>query len=166
MASLKEIQDEIKTAFSALEEATDENREELESALSDYLQDLGELEADKADAIGFMLREQTARIAFLKDEEKRIAMRRKSAENALSRTKDYFKAVMTEAGLQKVKGNTSTIYLRKSESVFVGVEAENLPEEFKKISISARAADIKKAIKSGVDVPGCEIRTNYGFNVR
>jgi hypothetical protein len=167
MTTMSNIQLEIRNILESIEQVPEEQHEELE----DYLAGLGDLEAEKADAIAFVLREQKARIEFLKDEEKRIKARRNAAERGLERTKEYFKGMMYANGLKQIKGNSSTLFLRKSESVNLGenfVPELCLPEECykKEVSIKIDRNKIKQKIKSGESIEGCSLVENFSLNVR
>lgn len=168
MPTMIEIQNEISNVFRALEECDDEQRNELEKKAIEYINMLGEQEADKADAYAHVVREQNARVEFLKAEKKRIEQRLRTATNQVNSTKAYFIDVLERSGVKKIIGNSSTISLRRSEAVLVETSSEKLPEGLKtvKTTITANKAAIKKAIKSGEDVHGCRIVENTSLQVR
>lgn len=173
MATFDEVQHEISNILDSLETAEPLVVKVLQDELDAYLEDLATMEADKADAIAFMIRQQQARIDLLKSEEQRIRGRCQAAERQLARTKDYFKSVMEKHSLQKVKGNSSTLYLRKSEKVEINIfaeldPAENLPGQFVKVKTTYEVdkAAIKSALKDGEDVPNCSLVETFNLNVR
>lgn len=168
MPTMIEIQTEIYNTFRAIEECDDEQREELENYVNEYLDMLAEQEADKIDAYAHVIREQSARIEFLKAEKKRIDARLKTANNGLDRMKVYMVDVLNQAGIKKATGNSSTLSLRRSEAVLVSVGPDTLPEELKtvKTTITPNKKAIKDAIKSGKDIDGCSIVENMSLQVR
>lgn len=105
---------------------------------------------------------------MLKAEEKRIANRRKAAENGLERLKERLVFQLQTSGLKKVSGLTSTVSLRKSESVCVECAPESLPVgmyiEKKEYKVDKKA--IKEAIKEGQKINGCSIVKNELLIIR
>ena len=168
MPTMIEIQTEINNTFRALEYCDDDQRAQIEKAAEEHLSMLAEQEAEKIDAYAHVIREQVARVEFLKAEKKRIDDRIRVANNGLDRMKSFMLSVLNSSGIKNAKGNSSTLYIRKSESVLVETASEKLPEEFKtiKTTITANRAAIKKAIKDGESVEGCRISENQSLVVR
>lgn len=168
MATFNDIQHEIKTIIESLETCDEDQYAELEESALSYLDDLANAEAEKIDAYAYVMREQAARIEFIKSEEKRLAQRRRTAENALSAIKQRLISQLEYANLKKVAGNTSTVSLRKSKSVFVGIDAESLPEGLRtqKTTFSADKKAIKAALESGENIEGCSIEEGTSLLVR
>ncbi len=60
---------------------------------------------------------------------------------------------MTRANKTKIEGTTAKLSLRrKPPHVCLNCEPEQLPDEFKKVEITPRLAEIKKAIKDKPDI--------------
>ena len=165
MPSMSNIQEEIRTVLEAMEHA--EPGEVDESTLEAYLDELATQEAEKVDAYGYVLRQQTARIQFLKDEEKRVQNRRRAAENALDRMKSHMLHVMQSNGLRKVSGATTTISLRKSVSVAVD-DLSVLGDQFVRVKTITEPdkTAIKEAIVGGASVPGARLVESESLQVR
>lgn len=165
MPSMSNIQDEIRTVLEAMEHA--EPGEVDESTLEAYLDELATQEAEKVDAYGYVLRQQTARIQFLKDEEKRVQNRRRAAENALDRMKSHMLHVMQSNGLRKVSGATTTISLRKSVSVVVD-NVDLLPKQYlrAKMVVDPDKSAIKESFTGGASVPGARLVESESLQVR
>jgi hypothetical protein len=162
---MNDIQAEIRNVLEAME-CADANEVDAH-VLDAYLEELATQEAEKIDAYGYVLRQQVARIQFLKDEEKRVQNRRKAAENALDRMKSRMLHVMTANGLRKVSGATTTISLRKSASVVVD-DVSLLSEQFVRIKTTTEPdkVAIKDAMLSGVDVAGARLVESESLQVK
>lgn len=166
MPTMNDIQAEIRNVLESME-CADVNEVD-ENVLDAYLDELASQESDKVDAYGFVLRQQSARVQFLKDEEKRVNARRKAAENALERMKGHLLHVMQSSGLRKVSGSTTTISIRTTRSVKVSVGAEQLPNEFVRVKTTYEAdkSAIKAAIDAGIVIDGCSIEDGEFLQVK
>lgn len=167
MPSMQDIQSEISNLLGAVEDMDPEVFEANMPALESYANELASQEASKVDGIAYAMRKAQADIDFLKSEEGRIHSRRIAREKAMDRFREYMTKVFLDHGLQKVKGTTSTAFIRQTEAVIVS-DAQALPEELvtMKVEYAPDKAAIKAAIKGGRDVPGAELRTNHNINFR
>ena len=165
MPNLEEIHQEMENIFDASKELSDE---EQQQAALDYLEQLALQEADKVDAIGFVDRKSKSEVAFLKEEETRIRSRRQALEKRLAHFKVYLRDLMLKRGLKKIKGQHTTIFLRDTTSVHLLVPDQDLPEGFRKRRVEYKADKpaIKKALSAGELVPGAELVTSTGINIR
>ena len=163
MASLHEIEMEIGNILAISEELPDDQQ----PAALEYLDQLAALEADKVDGISYMVRKRAAEIDWLKDEEQRLRQRRQAMESRLIQFKEYLRDVMLKNGLQKLKGNKASVFLRNSEAVDVYHVAE-LPEKFvtMKIDYQPDKSKIKDAIKAGQIVPGAQLQSRTTAVIR
>ena len=151
---LNDIELEIQNILAVAEELP----EDQHPAALEYLDALATMEAEKVDGISFVVRKRANEIDWLKDEEQRLRQRRQAMESRLIQFKAYLKDIMQSQGLQKIKGNKASIFLRQSEAVEIDHAAE-LPEKFVNIRIESipDKAKIKEAIKSGSTVPGASL---------
>jgi len=98
-------------------------------------------------------------IEAMKTEEKRMAERRKNAENKYDRFKEYVKTNMEDLGLEKLENELGTLAVRRNP-VSVEVYDESLiSDEYKKekVTVTIDRTAIKEAIKSGVSVQGARL---------
>lgn len=144
-----------------------ETGEILDVNAFDELKDL-EVERDiKIENTGLFIKNLDAEITALKAEEKRLAERRKAKENKYNWTKSFLNDFMVMEGLPKFETAKLKLSFRKSESV--GITNEKLlPEKFVKTEIISNPmkAEIKKALKSGDDIPGAELVENQNLQVK
>lgn len=103
------------------------------------------------------IRNMEADITALKEEEKRLAARRKSLENTIERAKSAMQYAMNVSGEKKIKSNLFTISIQNNPPKVVMDEAyiENIPERYiKYLNPEIDKAKIKEDIQKGIDVEG------------
>ena len=152
MASIYEMTEEFRTLWSLMEEGTldddmlagafDVAKEDLAYKLEGYCKFLKNLESD---------------IAGLKEEEKRIATRRRTMENTVERAKEAMKTAMLTAGEKKIQCGTFTTSIQNNAPSVVVDEQyiENIPAEY--LRVKEPEIDKKKLLedlKSGKDLEG------------
>ena len=166
MPSLTAIQQEIATVLDTLADM-DVSLEQQEAALS-YLDDLALQEAEKTDAIGYVMRRAKADAEFLKGEEQRLAARRHAIENAQQRMKMRLLNVMNEHGVRKLKGASTTLYVRQSDVVEIRCDPSELPDAYvNKATVYQPVRDaIKEALAGGATIPGVSVVTRESVAMR
>lgn len=144
-----------------------ETGEILDVNAFDELKDL-EVERDiKIENTGLFIKNLDAEITALKAEEKRLAERRKAKENKLNWTKRFLEEFLKVEGEMKFETARVKMSFRKSESV--AIADENLiPDKYIKTEIIKNPIknDIKKALKTGQEVPGAELIVNMNLQVK
>ena len=108
-----------------------------------------------------------AEIEALKQEEKRIAEKRKTMERALERFEDYIDMIYRESGQDKLKAGTFTLSHRKSVKTIVENE-ELLPPHYKiqKVEYKPDLKAIKNDIQNGQFVAGCHLEEVYNLQIK
>ncbi len=154
MTTLIGIEEEIGNVLAVSEELGEDQHQ---AALA-YLDELAIAEAEKADAVAYVVRKRQSEVEFLKSEEDRIRSRRKAMESRLIQFREYLADIFQRNGLQRVKGVKSTLFLRRSSSVEI-VDMRELPSEYvqTRIEYVPRKTQIKDALKGGQAVPGAQI---------
>ena len=115
------------------------------------------------EGIALAVKNYAAEAKAIKEEEEKLAKRRRSCENAAQRCKEYLKQAL---GGEKLKTARVSVSYRNSESVTID-DLGSLTEEY--IRIPEPQADktaIKKAIKAGKEVAGAHIETSKSVIVR
>ena len=138
----------------ALIDAMQNSQEELSIKLENYCKFIKNMEADAK--------------AF-KEEEQRLAARRKTLENTIERAKSAMKYAMDVAGEKKIKGNLFTISLQNNPASVVLDEQymENIPEKYliHKTDINKRL--MAEDIKNGVNLEGlAHLEQSEGLRIR
>jgi uncharacterized protein YqgV (UPF0045/DUF77 family) len=134
-------------------------------------QDLVSKMVEKADNFGRYVRTRESIVAAIKDEEKRLADRRKAIENHVDRLKSYAVMCMRLMQRDKIEGTTFTLAVQKNNvTAIIEAEAEELLEAFQKYhpaTFSVDRAAVLAALKAGVEVPGCALaEPSYHLRIR
>jgi hypothetical protein len=163
---------ELENDYLALMQAIDD--EEIpEECIADTLEAIkGEIEV-KADNIACLLKNVEADITAIKAEETRLAERRKAKEKAHERLKQYLSDALQRIGIDKVETARNKITFRKSEKVEI-CDADALFEflcnERSELMIYSapkpNLTEIKKALKSGAEIVGAELKTNNNIQIK
>ena len=119
---------------------------------------------EKALNIAKAIKNSDAVAEATRTEENAMSARRKAAEAVSERLKRYL-AAYVPAG-RKICDATTVIGWRKSTVVDVQCAIESLPDEYKKIEITARRAEIKDALKSGESIPGCQLVEKQNISIK
>ena len=160
--SLYIIKEEYLDLISQIEQAEGELTPDLESALTI---NKAELEV-KSIAYVEVIKQRESFNARIDEEIKRLQAIKKSNDNLILRLKNNLLNAVNmfgnfEAGFLKLS-------TRKSKSVEVNIDTNDLPKEFKSIKVT-EAPDktaIKKAIESGQEVEGCRIVENINLAIK
>lgn len=140
---------------------------ELSDAVGDTLDALNEAIEAKAEDVASFIFSLQADSAALKQEEQRLAERRRLNDAKIERMKTYLHDMLDDAQIDKVKGTLFTIGFRKSQAVNV-LDLDTLPEALKrtKTIVEADKTAIKQALKQGLDVPGAVLVDNRNLSIR
>ena len=160
--SLYVIKEEYLDLIIQIEQAEGELTPELESALTI---NKSELEV-KSIAYVEVIKQRESFNARIDEEIKRLQAIKKSNDNLVLRLKNNLLNAVNmfgnfEAGFLKLS-------TRKSKSVEVNIDTNDLPKEFKSIKVT-EAPDktaIKKAIESGQEIEGCRIIENINLAIK
>lgn len=102
----------------------------------------------------------------LKEEEKRLADRRKSLENRIVNLKEYAESSMKAVGLTNIKGKVFTLGLQKNAPSVEIREEESIPEQYFVLEKKLVKKDILAALKQGKEVPGAVIKQTESLRIR
>lgn len=145
-----------------------EMADDMESdALVDTLEALqGEIE-EKAENIAKLIKNLEADAKIIKEEEQRLAERRRAIEAKVERLKAYLQEQLEVAGLQKVKRPTITVAIQANPPSVEIADEKLISSEF---MIPQPAKIDKKAIlerlKNGEIIPGCSLKQTKGVRIR
>lgn len=174
MPTMMEIQDNIREWLSMaddenMEAYAPEDRDAVSRAVLAQLDELGQQEAAKTDSYGMFMLSIENEIDFLKQEQDRIATKRKQMEKKYESVKDRLIFVMELNEIKKLSGHVHTIAIGTSTAVVVETEPDKLPEPYRRVipeTIQPDKKAIGDALKSGVDVPGCRLENHKNLRVR
>lgn len=120
---------------------------------------------EKTEAIGCYAKGVKAEAEAIKAERDMLDKRMKAAQRKLEMLKTYLEINMNAVGKDRLKTPRCTISFRKTSKVEVS-DIDNLPDEFKKVTIEPRKSDIATAIKTGAVVPGVTIVKSRSIQIR
>ncbi|KYD12410.1 MULTISPECIES: siphovirus Gp157 family protein [Anoxybacillaceae] len=145
-----------------------EMAEEFDSdALVDTLESLQDAIEDKAENIAKFIKNLEADAKIIKEEEQRLAERRRAIETKVDKLKTYLQEQLEIAGLQKVKRPTITVSIQNNPPSVEVVDETAIPSDF---LIPQPAKIDKKSIlerlKNGEEVPGVVLKQTKGVRIR
>ena len=118
---------------------------------------------EKVEGIACWIKNLLSDAQAIKEEVANLSARKKSYENKAESLKKYLSSALDG---QKFKTSKVSISYRKSESVDVQ-SINSIPEEYLKFTApTADKTAIKKAIKSGEVIPGCELVENQNIQIK
>lgn len=164
MANIYELTADIQLLWNLMEEgeieddtlidAMQNSQEELSIKLENYCKFIKNMEADAK--------------AF-KEEEQRLAARRKTLENTIERAKKAMQMAMDVAGEKKIKGNLFTISLQNNPPKVVLDEQyiENIPPRYIKYADpEVNKSLIKEELTNGVELAFAHLEQSEGLRIR
>lgn len=155
---------ELNNQYKHVQEMADELDQQT---LLDTLDSIQATIEDKVENTAKLIRSWEAEVAAIREEEKRLAERRKSVENRITSLKMYLQIQMEVAGIDKVKRPTLTVSIRNNPPSVHVLDESILPSDYMipqppKVS----KADIAKALKNGEFVPGAELVQTKGLSIK
>ena len=162
MASLYNLAERYKSIANLLDDET-MNEEVITTALMEINGSI----VDKATNIAGLTKDLQSDIEAIKAEEKRLADRRRFAENKVRWLKAYVQDCMETTGQSKIKTPLFTFTLQKNPPS-VEVDMSKLPKKYivETISQAPDKAAIKAAMKAGEDVPGAVISQGVSLRIK
>ena len=119
----------------------------------------------KVENVACWVKNLRAESAALKTEADALLERRKKADEKADSLIRWLSEALSGAGFWTAKCDVS---FRKSPGKLVVEDVDALPEEYRKtkVTVSADANSIKKALRDGISVPGCCIETGYSVQIK
>jgi hypothetical protein len=148
---------ELSVNYAQLQEMI-ENEEIDAELLSDTLEAINDGIEEKFENISKLIKNLESEVKAFKEEEERLASRRKTKENKIKWLKDYLLQSLEMTNKTKVTAGTFTVRKQKNPTSVVIKDKSKLPEKF---LIPQEPKENKKAIlealKNGETVDGAEL---------
>lgn len=129
----------------------------------DRFEELGLEKAAKIENICLWIKNLKAEAEALKAEKDAFAARQKSAENKMESLKRYISGYLEGTAFESSKVKVS---FRKSETVEI-MEGAIIPDEYLRFKEpEVNKTDLKKALKSGVQIAGVSIVENQNIQIK
>ena len=135
---------------------TDEQRAECEADIQAAVA----AEVRKVDDFGHFLAHLESQAELAAEEMERLKRREQVLTNTRRRLEQYAVHVMQSLDLKKLKGDTVTLSLRQNPPAVEIMDEEQVPAKFKTVhqTVTLDRRAIKRAIDSGAEVPGADLR--------
>lgn len=125
-----------------------------------------EMERDaKISNIACWVKELRSDAAGIKAEKDALDKRMKAKENLADRLSNYLQNFLNGA---KFEDSRCAISYRKSESTEIaeGLDLNTLPDDCKKITVTANKTAIKEALKGGAKIDGCALVVKNNIQIK
>lgn len=154
---------ELNESFQNIQSLIEEGQEGLE----DTLESIELAIEEKLESVGKVIRNLEGEATKFKEEEKRLADRRRSLENNIKYLKQYAENSMLVTGDKKIKAGLFTFALQKnppSVSVFNDVI---VPKKYYiPVDPKLDKTKIKEDLKNGESIPGVELKQGESLRIR
>ena len=160
MAKLYELSTGYKNIEYLLENG--ENNEELAAVLNSLDAEI----EDKAENIAKIIKNYEGDIAAFKEEEKRIAERRRKLENIVKRLKEYLFNNMKLTNKTKFKKGTFSFNIVKNPPSAEITNADIISSDYKVLTEVIDKKAILTDLKEGKDVQGAILKQNESLRIR
>ena len=120
----------------------------------------------KAENTVKVIRNFEADIQALRDEEKRLANKRKSLEKKKEDLKEYLYFNMERLNVRKVNAGIFNINIQKNPQSIKILDEATIPEKYKIASYRIDKKTLKDDIKNGVVIEGAQLVQTEGIRIR
>lgn len=151
---------EITDAYLSLDEA--EKTEEIIKVLDGIKDEFDK----KAENTVKVIRNFEADIQALRDEEKRLADKRRSLEKKKKDLKEYLYFNMERLNLRKVNAGIFDINIQKNPQSIKILDEATIPDKYKIASYRIDKKTLKDDIKNGVEIEGAQLVQTEGIRIR
>lgn len=122
----------------------------------------------KTENIAKLIKSVEGNMEVIREEEKRLAAKRRALGNKVESLKDYMENEMRGMNLDRVDGDLFTIAIQKNPPSVNFSDEDLIPEEFKEevVTVKISKKEIAEAIKRGEEVPGAEMVQKESLRIR
>lgn len=147
---------QISKEFQELATLAETADEDLAVALHDTMGAIQAEFEDKGKAIAMIALNIDGDLEAIQSQIDRLTERKRIINNRKDSLKEYLRTNMEASGINKITHPLFTITLGKGKPIVVIDEESKIPDEFMnvKVTSSPAKAEIAKAIKEGLEVPG------------
>lgn len=162
---LYEIASDIELFWSAVEEG-----EIPPEAVADTWDGLEYDFESKVDNLACVYKNHEAEARAIKEEEEKLAARRKTLETRAKQVKEYLLEQMQRVGKKKVETGRNVVSLRATPGSVAVADTQALyqlrPDLFRVKEPEADKTRIREELKAGKELPGCELVQGMGVQIR
>ena len=167
MSSLYEINMKYEEILTRLFTEVDEETGEVNPEILSELEQMQEERTEKLEAIGCFIKNLESEAKAIKAEIDNLKERMEAKTNKAERLREYLTKDILAHDEKKVETARISMSFRSSEQVSI-LDETKIPKEYltEKITISPDKTAIKKAIKDGQTVEGCEIVKKQNLQIK
>lgn len=140
--------------------------EEGEEGLEDTLESINLAIEDKLENIAKVIRNLEAEVNAFREEEKRLAERRKSIENNIRHLKQYAENSLIVIGKRKVKTGLFTFSIQKNPPSVQVYNETIIPKKYFITEPKLDKKKVQEAIKNGEVIAGVELKQTESLRIR
>lgn len=137
-------------------------QEMIVAALNEVTEEIEE----KAENIAKLIKSIELDAAAIKEEESRLASKRKSLEGRAKNLKEYLEGAMRAVDKKKIKGKLFSFNIQKNPASLDIYDTSMIPKDYIKVVETFDNAEIKKALKEGKEVPGAILMQSESLRIR
>ena len=135
--------------------------------LEDTLESITDAIEEKADGYGKVIKNIEAQIEAIKNEEKRLADRRKSLESNVKRLKDSLYESMKLTETKRIKSELFTFNIQNNPPSLNIENEDAIPfEYYQPQAPKLDKKELLNAIKNGLEIEGVSIKQGEGLRIR
>lgn len=154
---------ELSTSYQQIQSMIEDGQEGLE----DTLESLNDAIEEKAVGYAKVIRNLEGQANAIKEEEKRLADRRKHLESNIKRLKDFLEASMINNNLRKIKTELFSFNIQKNPPGLDVFDDKQIPENYlipQEPKIDRKT--IIQELKTGKEIPGVQIKQGESLRIR
>ena len=121
--------------------------------------------SDKLENVALYVKGLEADAKAIREEEKALSERRKSKERKAERLREYMARTMSDNGIPSIETARCRLSFRRSERVEI-LDESALPVEYWRAVKQPDRQLIREVLKSGRDVPGCDLVEQENLQLR
>lgn len=154
---------ELSTSYQKIQSMIEDGQEGLE----DTLESLNDAIEEKAVGYAKVMKNLEGQANAIKEEEKRLADRRKYLENNIKRLKESLQENMVENGMKKIKTDLFSFNIQKNPASVDVLSSNDIPDNYlvpqePKIDKKLILGDLKE----GKEIPGVQIKQGESLRIR
>ncbi|MBL7575546.1 virus Gp157 [Peptoniphilus asaccharolyticus DSM 20463] len=134
--------------------------------LKAHLTNIEDAIEEKADGIAKVLKTMDAEAIALKDEETRLAEKRKALENRSKNLKAYLQEQMLLVDKKKIKTTLFSFNIQKNAPSLKIIDESKVPEEFFIIERKLNKTELKNAVKDGLYADAATLESSESLRIR
>lgn len=177
MAQLYMLTEKAKELYNTLMETADTETGEIDTDISQQLDNMLMEVNEKAVTIGSVYRAMTTEADDIDKEIKRLQAIKKRIDTQADNLKEYLSTNLQKLGIESIQGTYGELGIKEMKGMYANISFRNsercvvdeikaIPEEYLRVEVKPDLTAIKKAIKSGEEIDGAHIETVKNIQIK